>query len=226
MKFGIINISTLFIVLIILICSSILTYISIFKGLFLHGNLIFIAKFFLALIILINFFTIAFIIFRFRLIIITNRDIFIFYPFRFLIIKTKMDKIKNLNWSSYTDSKAIYFRQLTFETESNKSINLCDKEFENLDYISQALGHNTFANKKVEQLNFERAKSNKATQFYNLICIIFLICSLVFVTIKMENWNNNTSIMLGLFSIFTFIMFYFSLKKYLIYKKTLRLRSV
>ncbi|KFC18693.1 hypothetical protein IO90_16975 [Chryseobacterium sp. FH1] len=225
MKFGIININTLFVVLIILICSSILSYISIFKGL-IYGDLILIAKFFLALIILINLFIIAFIIFRFRLIIITNRDIFILHPFRFLIIKTKVDRIKKLNWSSYVDSKAIYYRQFTFKTESNQSIILCDKEFENLDYIVQSLSQNTLANKKNYQLNFERAKSNKTTQFYNLVFTIFLICSLVFVTIKMENWNNNNLFSIGLFLMFTIIMFYFNLKKYLTYKKTLRLRSV
>lgn len=224
MKLGIININTFFVVLIILICSSILSYISIFKGL-LYGDLIWIAKFFLALMILINIFVIAFIIFKFRLLIITNRDIFILYPFRFLLLKTKIDKIKNLSWKSYVDSKAFFYRQLTFRTESNKSISLCDKEFENLDYISQSLGQNTIANKKIQQLNIQRAKSNKETQFYNLVFTIFLICSLVFVTIKMENWTINKSFSIGLFSIFTFIMFYFNLKKYLTYKKTLRVRS-
>lgn len=225
MKFGLININTLFVVLGILICSSILSYISIFRGL-LFGDLIFIAKFFLAVLILINIIVIALVIYRFRLIIITNQSILIIYPFRFLVVKSKLNKIKNINWTSYIDSKAIYYRQLTFNTEKNKSISLCDKEFENLDYIAKSIGQSTIANKKAQQLNIERAKSNKTTQFYNLIFGSFLICSLAFVTVKMENWSFHKSILIALFSIFTVIMFYFNLKKYLTYKKTLRLRSV
>lgn len=62
MKFGLVNINTLFVVLGILICSSVLSYISIFEGL-LFGDLILIAKFFLVLIILINIIVIAFIIY-------------------------------------------------------------------------------------------------------------------------------------------------------------------
>lgn len=220
MKFGLVNINTLFVVLGILICSSVLSYISIFEGL-LFGDLILIAKFFLVLIILINIIVIVFIIYRFRLIIITSLDIFIIYPFRFLIIKTKLNKIKNLNWSSYIDSKANYYRQLTLSIEGKKSVSLCDKEFENLDYIANSISQKTVANKKIHQLNIERAKSNKVTQLFNLIFIFFLICSLTFIIIKMENWNYNKAISIGLFAVFVVIMFYFNLKKYLTYKKTL-----
>lgn len=225
MKFGLININTFFVVLGILICSNVLSYLSLFKGL-LFRDLILIAKFFLAVLILINIIVIAFVIYRFRLIIITKQSILIIYPFRFLIIKTKLNKIKNLSWNSYIDSKAIYYRQLTFNTENNKSIILCDKEFENLDYIAKSICQSTIANKKVHQLNIERAKSNKTTQFYNLIFTSFLICSLAFVTVKMENWSFHKSISIALFSIFTIIMIYFNSKKYLTYRKTLRLRSV
>ena len=219
MKCSIININTLLVVLTILIGSSVLSYVSIFDGLLL-SDLIFIAKIFLVVIILINIILIGFIIYKFRLIIITKREIFIIYPFRFLIIRSELKKIKNIKWSSFIDAKGIYYRKLTFKTENDISIAICDKEFENVDFIAKSINPNIVDYEKFDKLNIERAKSNKSTQLYNVIFAIFLTCCVIYTSLKMANWNSTKLMYVGLLSIFTITILYFNVKKYLTYKKT------
>ena len=220
MKFSIININTLLVVLIILICSSILSYISIFDGL-LFSDLILIAKFFLVVIIMINIFLMGFIIYKFRLITITNRKIFIVYPFRFLIIKSNLEDIRNIKWSNYIDAKAIYYRKLSFKTVNNKTITLCDKEFENLDFMAKSINTNIIDNRKIHKLNLERATSNKSTQLLNVFFAIFLTCVIIYVSIKMTNWNSTKLFWVGFLSFLTLNILCFNVKKYLTYKKNI-----
>jgi len=218
MKFSITNINTLLIILATLIGSSVVSYISIFEGL-LVSDLILIAKVFLLLIILINVFLIVFIIYKFRLIIITIHEIYIIYPFRFFIITSKLEKIRNIKWSSFIDQKGIYYRQITFKTGNDKSISLSDKEFENLDSLVNAITSKMMENKKIDKLNVDRAKSNKSMQLFNLLFSIFLFCSTIYIFVKMINWNSTKLIIVGFASILTGNTIYFNLKKYLTYRR-------
>jgi hypothetical protein len=217
MKFSLINVNTFFVVIIILICSSILSYISIFNGL-LFNDLILVAKFFLVIIILINIFIIGFVIYKFRVITIFSNEMFLIYPFRFLIIKSRIDKIKGIKWSNYIDTNAVYYRKLTFKTENNKTITICDKEFENLDFLSKSLNFDV-ENKNLENLNIERAKANISNQFINVVFAIFLSCSLIYVAANMETWNYNKTIFYSITSIIVVFFLIFNIKKYSIYNK-------
>jgi hypothetical protein len=217
MKFSLINVNTFFVVIIILICSSILSYISIFNGL-LFNDLILVAKFFLVIIILINIFIIGFVIYKFRVITIYSNEMFLIYPFRFLIIKSRIDKIKGIKWSNYIDTNAVYYRKLTFKTENNKTITICDKEFENLDFLAKSLNFDV-ENKNLEKLNVERAKANKSNQFINVVFAIFLSCSLIYVAANMETWNYNKTIFYSITSIIVVFFLIFNIKKYSIYNK-------
>ena len=219
MKFSLTNVNTFFIVFIILICSSILSYISIFNGL-LFSDLILFAKFFLVIIILINIFMIGFVIYKFRLITIYSNDMFIIYPFRFLIIKSRIDKLKGIKWSNYIDTKAVYYRKLTFKTDNNKTITICDKEFENLDFLAKSLNFDV-ENKNLKKLNIERAKANKSNQFINVVFAIFLSCSLIYVAAYIETWNYIKTIFYSITSIIVAFFLIFNIKKYLIYNKNI-----
>ena len=219
MKFSLINVNTFFVVIIILICSSILSYISIFNGL-LFNDLILVAKFFLVIIILINIFIIGFVIYKFRVITIYSNEMFLIYPFRFLIIKSRIDKIKGIKWSNYIDTNAVYYRKLTFKTENNKTITICDKEFENLDFLAKSLNFDV-ENNNLEKLNIERAKANKSNQLINVVFAIFLSCSLIYVAANMETWNYFKTIFYSITSIIVVLFLIFNIKKYLIYKKNI-----
>lgn len=219
MKFSIININTLFAVILILTSSSVLSYISIF-GEILFGDLIWIGKFFLMVIVLINIFSLGFIIYKLRLIAVTNREIFIIYPLRFSIKKSKREEIKDIKWNKYIDARAIYYRQLSFKTEDGKSISICDKEFENLDAIAKSMGLNIKDNKKIEKLNIERAEANKFNQLINVLFAIFLTCSLIYISVKMETWNYKKIIFIGITSILMILLLVSNVGKYLMYKKT------
>lgn len=219
MKFSLININTFFVVIIILICSSILSYISIFNGLLL-GDLILIAKFFLVVVILLNIFIVGFIIYKFRIITIFSNEMFIIYPFRFLIIKSRKDNIKGIKWSNYIDAKAVYYRKLSFKTEKNKTITICDKEFENLDYIAKSLSLDV-ENKNLKRLNIDRAKANKSNQFINVLFAFFLFLSLIYVAVNIETWNFKKTIFFITTSIIAVFFLIFNIKKYLIYNKNI-----
>ena len=219
MKFSLINVNTFFVVIFILICSSILSYISIINELF-FSDIILIAKFFLIIIILINIFMIGFVIFKFRVIVIYTNEMFLVYPFRFLIIKSRIDRLKGVKWSNYIDAKAVYYRKLTFKTENNKTITICDKEFDNLDFLAKSLSFNV-ENKNLEKLNIERAKANKSNQFFNVVFAIFLTCSLIYIAANMETWNYTKTIFYSITSIFVILFLIFNIKKYLIYDKNI-----
>ncbi|MGA9212526.1 MAG: hypothetical protein WBY99_07530 [Kaistella sp.] len=223
MKFSIININTFFVILLILICTSILSYTTLLKGV-LFSDLLLIGKFFLVIITVINIFVIGFIVFKFRLIAITKRQIFIIYPFKLQLIKSEINKISNLRWSCYIDSKANYYRQLTFKIGNKKSIAICDKEFENLDSLAQSISKGNIHNKKVEELNKARAKSNKSNQLFNVIFAAFLFLSIIYISIKMENWNSIKFILITVISILNLFLLYFNLKKYFIYRKILSVK--
>jgi hypothetical protein len=219
MKFSLTNVNAFFIVIIILICSSILSYISIFNGL-LFSDLILVAKFFLVIIILVNIFMIGFVIYKFRVITIYSNEIRIIYPFRFLIIESRIDKLKGIKWSNYIDTKAVYYRKLSFKTENNKTITICDKEFENLDFLAKSLNFDV-ENKNLKKLNIERAKANKSNQFINVVFAIFLSCSLIYIAANMETWNYIKTIFYSITSIIVVFFLIFNIKKYLIYKKNI-----
>lgn len=219
MKFSLINVNTFFIIVFILLCSSILSYISIINGL-LFNDLILIAKFFLVILILINIFVVGFVIYKFRIIIIYTNKMFIIYPFRFLVVKSRLDKLKAIKWSNYIDTKAVYYRILKFKTENNKTITFCDKEFENLDFIAKSLNFD-FKNKKLENLNIERAKANKSNQFINVLFAIIFFCFSIYIALNMETWNYLRTIFYFVILIIAVFFLISNVKKYLIYKKTI-----
>ena len=219
MKFSLINVNTFFVVIIILVCTSFLSYNSIFDGLF-FSDLILVAKFFLVIIILINIFTIGFVIYKFRVIIIYSNQMLIVYPLRFLTIKSSIDKLKGLKWGNYIDTKAIYYRKLTFKTENNKTITFCDKEFENLDFLAKSLRFD-LENKNLKRLTIERAKANKSNQFSNVLVATFLTCSMIYAAVNMETWNDVKIIFFSIISIIVIPFLIFNIKKYFMYNKNI-----
>jgi hypothetical protein len=163
---------------------------------------------------------IGFVIYKFRVITIYSNEIRIIYPFRFLIIESRIDKLKGIKWSNYIDTKAVYYRKLSFKTENNKTITICDKEFENLDFLAKSLNFDV-ENKNLKKLNIERAKANKSNQFINVVFAIFLSCSLIYIAANMETWNYIKTIFYSITSIIVVFFLIFNIKKYLIYKKNI-----
>lgn len=218
MTFGILNLNTSFVLMGILGCTTVLSYFTIVDGLLL-GDLIFIAKFFLVIIMLINLFLINFIVLKFRLICITNTSVFICYPFRFLIISSNLKKINGIKWSNYIDTKVIFYRQLFFKTEEGKSITICDKEFENLDSIAKAISKDLMKSKKLKEFNIKRAKTNQSNQFLNVLFAIFLTCAIIYISFKVEIWNDIKLTFIGIILTATILLLISNIRRYLTYKK-------
>ncbi len=98
------------------LCGGTLTYFAFDKKLF-TGDLIFIGKFFIGLIVLITIGLCIYVIFKFRIIIVANNKIVSLYPFWFKKKKVDLNKIKKLKLENFFAFKGTVYR-ITREARS------------------------------------------------------------------------------------------------------------
>lgn len=197
-------------------CGGTLTYLSIDKHLF-TSDLIFIAKFFVGLIVLITIGVLFYFLYKFRILTIDSNKIVEFYPF--LLKKEKIDltKIKNLKWENFFASRGTVYRKVTI-SDFNGTLEINDLEFENFEKLTSELKIDP--NKKRE-INLEQAKSNLSNMNFNVYLLSAFLILLMFLVFRTIYTNGFHPIML-VFSICCGLILYASIKRKLEYKRTLK----
>ena len=220
MRFSIHNINSFSNILFVLVLLSGLNYGTITSNLF--HEAIFLLKIWLIFFMLMNVFVIIFVIYKFRVIIVSEEYITIVYPLKLQIIKHELSRIKKTNWSSFIPYNSIYYRKVTLYIENQKPLELTDREFENLDSLANLIPSvkNDSNNAKLKEINFERAENNKSEQFNSLLFLSFLLFAIICVSINMEEWSNIKVVVIVVLSSFLVLLLGFNLKRYLLYKKT------
>ncbi|NRD23870.1 hypothetical protein HNV10_11490 [Winogradskyella litoriviva] len=212
MKIGINNIFTSFWFVIMFLCGGTLTYFSFDRNLF-TSDLIFIAKFFVGLIVFMTIGILCYFLYKFRIIIIDNNIVSI-NPFWFKKEKIDLTKIKKLNLENFFAFRGIVYRRIEI-TDINGKLEINDLEFENFEKLTSEI--NLDRNKKKE-IDLEQAKSNLSSLNFNVYILSGLLIFLVFNTI----WNSGFHPIVLAFFTCIGILLYASIKRKIEYKRTIK----
>lgn len=215
-RIGINNIFTAFWFLIMLLSGGTLTYFSIQDNLF-TTDLIFLAKFFIGLIILITIGLLFYLFYKFRILIIDSHKIISFYPFRLKKEKIELNKIANLKLENFFAFKGIVYKHIKINDKFT-TIEISDLEFENFENLISEL--NIDVNKK-GKINFKQAKSNYSNTTFNVCLISGLLIFLIFNTI----WNCGLQPFIIVAYIFSNILLLAAIKRLMKYKKILKMNK-
>jgi hypothetical protein len=203
----------------LLVSSSTLTYFAFANNLWSKSPII------LILIILpLNIATLAFVIYKYRWVWVTDKCIYILYPLRFQFIKSDLKKISSIKWRENISAKGIFYRQFCFKTENLKSIVLDDLEFENLDQLTNFISHqlkDINFNHNLKKINYKRAINNKINQLFNLIFASISTIFLLYICYTIEIWNTKIWIVVSVISIICLFWLYLNYKKFMLYLKTI-----
>lgn len=210
MKIGINNIFTSFWFSLILICGGTLTYFSFDRNLF-TSDLIFIAKFFIVLIILITIGILFYFVYKFRILIIDNKKIISVHPFWFKQEKIDLTKIKKLKLENFFAFRGTVYRKIKI-TDSNRTMEITDLEFENFEKLTSKL---RVDEKKKKEIDLEQAKSNFSNINFNVYVLTGLLIFLVLNTV----WNSKFYLITIVFFFYTGLLLYASVKRRIEYKQ-------
>lgn len=210
MKIGINNIFTSFWFSLILICGGTLTYFSFDRNLF-TSDLIFIAKFFIGLIILITIGILFYFVYKFRILIIDNKKIISVHPFWFKQEKIDLTKIKKLKLENFFAFRGTVYRKIKI-TDSNGTMEITDLEFENFEKLTSKL---RVDEKKKKEIDLEQAKSNFSNINFNVYVLTGLLIFLVLNTV----WNSRFHLITIVFFFYTGLLLYASVKRRIEYKQ-------
>lgn len=195
------------------LCGGTLTYLSFDCNLF-TGNLIFIAKFFVGLCILMTIGVLFYFLYKFRILVIDNNSIVSIYPFWFKKEKIDLNKIKKLQLENFFAFKGTVYRKIKI-TDFSGTIEITDLEFENFEKLTSELKLNQ--NKKKE-IDLEQAKSNLSNVNFSVYILSGFLIFLVFNTI----WNSGFHIIILASFICNGILLYASVKRKLEYKRIIK----
>ncbi|WP_417291078.1 hypothetical protein [Corallibacter sp.] len=213
MKIGINNIFTSFWFLEMMLCGGALTYFAFDKNLF-TSDLIFIAKFFIGLLVLITIGILFYFLYKFRILIIDSEKIISIHPFWFKKQRIDLTKIKKLKLENFFAFKGTAYRKIKI-TDFSGTIEITDLEFENFEKLTSELN---FDRNKKEEIDLEQAKSNLSNLKFNVYTLSGLLIFLVFITI----WNSGFHPVILAFFICTGILLYASIKRKTGYKRIIK----
>ena len=210
MKIGINNIFTSFWFSLMLVCGGTLTYFMFDRNLF-TGDLVFIAKFFVGLIILMTIGILFYFLYKFRILFIDNNKIIAIHPFWFKKEKIDLTKVKKIKLENFFAFKGTVYRKVTI-MDSNGKLEINDLEFENFKKLTSEL--KVDKTKKTE-IDLAQAKSNYSNINFNVIVLSGLLIFLVLNTI----WNSGFHLIIIIFSICIGLLLYASVKRRIEYKR-------
>ena len=213
MKIGINNIFTSFWFFTMFLCGGTLTYFSLDKKIF-TGDLIFVGKFFVGLIVLITISLFFYFIYKFRIIIVANKNIVSFYPFLKKKKKIDLNDIKKLKLENFFAFRGTVYRRIKI-TDSKGTLEINDLEFENFERLTSELKVDLNKRKKID---FEQANSNFSNINFNVYILLGLLIFLVFNTI----WNSGFHLIIFSFFICVGILLYASIKRKIKYKRIIK----
>ena len=194
-----------------LLCSGTLTYVSFEKNLY-SSDAILIVKIVIAVMSLIFFCILLYLLYKFRILIVNKNNIISIHPFILKVNTIDITKTKNVRWRNFPALKGTIYRIAEIKQGKFK-IDISDFEFENFESLVRSLNGNTGKLK----ITIEQAKSNNSMMIFN---IIILFGFLVFLVIDI-NWNNVNNFEL-LFFFMNIILLFASIKRALSYRKVLK----
>lgn len=186
-----------------------LTYTSIEKGIFFE-DVLFIAKFFMGLLISITLGVAVFFLFKFRFLIITDRRLISIHPFIFRFRSFEIKNISNISWQIWT-LKATVFKTIVLKGKTNKIISFSDFEFENFEQLVSKIP-NVQNDKKKSEIYYEQAKSNLSFMTFMLILNALLIGYILYSSIRG----------VAVFTILSLLLIYASQKRRMRYKQVIK----
>ncbi len=210
MKIGINNIFTSFWFFIMFLCGGTLTYISFDRNIF-TSDLIFIAKFFVGLIVLITIGILFYFLYKFRILIIDSEKIISIHPFWFKKQRIDLTKIKKLKLENFFAFKGTVYRKIEI-TDTNGKLEINDLEFENFEKLTSELN---FDRNKKKEIDLEQAESNFSNINFNVYVLSGLLIFLVLNTI----WNSGFHYIIIFFFICIGLLLYASIKRRIEYKQ-------
>ncbi len=190
-----------------------LTYLSIDKNLF-TSDLIFIAKFFVGLLVLITNGLLFYFLYKFRILIIDNNKIISFYPFWLKKEKIDLNKIKNLKLENFYAFKGTVYRKIKI-SDLNGTLEINDLEFENFENLTSKLIINQ--NRKKE-IDLKQAKSNLSNLNFSVYLLSGFLIFIIFNILK----NNNFHPLLLTFILCNGILLYGSVKRKMEYNRIIK----
>lgn len=213
MKIGINNIFTSLWFLVMFLCGGTLTYFALDKKIF-TGDLIFIGKFFVGLIVLITIGLFFYFIYKFRILIVANNKIISLYPFWFKKEKIDLNKIKKLKLENFFAFKGTVYRRIKIN-DSNGMLEISDLEFENFERLISELKVDQSKKKKID---FEQANSNLSNINFNVYILLAFLIFLVFNTI----WNSEFHFIIISFFFCIVVLLYASIKRKIKYNRIIK----
>ena len=213
MKIGIPNIFTSAWFLFMLICSGWLTYIT-FDSNLLTGDLIFIGKFFMIVIVLMFIFFLVFVIINFRIVFRQKDEIVFIKPFLFKADRIALNDIQKTKLENFFSFRHTVYRRIQISTR-NKKLLISDLEFENFDDLLYGIPYDEI---KKNEIDLSQAKSEVTHIGYNLLLTVFMlsICLLMIIFQKVYHLFLLVIILVNL------ILLYASIKRKIRYRKILK----
>lgn len=146
------------------------------------------------------FIIIAFLSYRFKIVLLTDKSIKIITPFRFQLKDIKFSDLTNLNWDLWGTYRTGDYRRLTITTSSGFQANISDFEFINYDSLEKWVLERTSLdinfNKKLN-VELQQAKWNKWTNLFIIGVLIFF-----FILLSNEHSDNIMNISIRIAMIF------------------------
>lgn len=214
MKIGVNNIFTTFWFFSIFLCGGTLIYFVAFDKNLFTSDLVFIAKFFVGLSILITIGILFYFLYKFRILIIDNEKIISIHPFWFKKQRIDILKIKTLKLENFVAFREAVYRKIEI-TDTNGKLEINDFEFENFEKLTSELN---FDRNKKKEIDLNQAKSNLSNLKFNVYILSGLLILIVFNTI----WNSGYHPINLPFFICTVILLYASIKRITKYKRIIK----
>lgn len=199
-------------------CGGGLSYISIDKHLF-TGDLIFIGKFFMGLLMLITIGFAGFFLFKFRLLLIKKDKLISFNPFILRYRQFDIHDLKGIKWSTW-ELKATVFRTLEANNRDGEKLTISDFEFENFNRLISMIPKADSHKKKVE-VDFKQAKSNLSFMTFTIWINLGLVGLIAFMNISGKGYH---WIHIIFYSVIA-ILIYASQKRRIRYKRIIKTAS-
>jgi hypothetical protein len=133
------------------------------------------ASIFIALFMLLCYAMFGFMSYRFKIVVMTDKELIVIMPFRLQYKRFAFENIKDLKWDLWEARRLADYRKLTISTNSGFRMNISDLEFMNYDRLEQWLIKNTNVELNTARKLDIEVKQAKSNRWLNLVAIVMLM---------------------------------------------------
>ncbi|SHG79768.1 hypothetical protein SAMN04488109_1887 [Chryseolinea serpens] len=112
--------------------------------------------------------------YRFKVIIMTGKELIVIKPFRLQYKRFKFDSIKSLKWDLWEIHRMPDFRKLNILTTSGDRLNISDLEFVNYDNLEKWLIENTNVELNLDWKRNVEVRQARYNRWINLVTIVIM----------------------------------------------------